>query len=84
MKNQIVKDYLISIDYLGENKVIRSIEMRMYDDEKVIYGVKYFDYEVQKKRQIAALVYLKDYHKFVNKLNRKDKLNNLNDVQNRR
>jgi S-adenosylhomocysteine hydrolase len=80
MKNQIVKDYLISIDYLGENKVIRSIEMRMYDDEKVIYGVKYFDYEVQKKRQISALVYLKDYHKFVNKLNRKDKLNNLNEI----
>ena len=84
MKNQIVKDYLLSIDYLGEHKVIYSIDMTVYDDEKVLYLVKYFDYEIQKKRQITAVVFLKEYHKFVNKLNRKDKLNNLKDVQNRR
>ena len=78
MKNQIIKDYLLSINYLSEHKVIYNIEMTVYDDEKVLYLVKYFDYEVQKKRQITAVIFLKDYHKFINKINRKEKLENLN------
>ena len=84
MKNQIVKDYLISIDYLGEHIAIYNIELKIYNDEHALYLVKYFDYEIQKKRQITAVVILKDYHKFVNNLNRKEKLKNLNDVQTRR
>jgi len=79
MKNPTVKSYLLSINALGEN-TIEDIKIHSYSDEVACYTVKYFDMELAKYRNIKISIKLYDYHLFVKKMIRKQKLKTLSEV----
>lgn len=79
MKNSFVEDYLISINSLGENK-ISDIKIFAYTDSIAIYTVRYFDSEIAKYRQKKITIQLSDYHFFINKKIRKEKLKILSNI----
>lgn len=79
MKNPTVESYLISINALGEN-TIEDIKISNYTDDVACYTVKYFDIVLAKYRQKLITIKLSDYHFFVKRLIRKQKLNKLSEV----
>ena len=78
MKNPTVESYLLSIDALGEN-IIKKIKISTYTDELACYNVSYFDVELAKDRKKLITIKLSDYHFFIKKLIRKQKLQKLSD-----
>jgi len=76
MKNTSVKNYLKSINSLGEN-IIKDIKLSTYTDDLACYSVKYFDIELAKNRMKLITIRLIDYHHFCKQDIRKQKLEQL-------
>jgi len=78
MKNTTVESYLLSIEALGEN-IIKKIKISAYTDDVACYNVTYFDVELAKNRKKLITIKLSEYHLFINKLIRKQKLQKLSE-----